>query len=142
MSNDTEVVKNQGEIIMKLLKANSGKISLKDLGLSDEDLFFESGLIRLVLDLEATNGNRKFFSVPTIEVSYKENMGETHWICDYNDETILDKLDHHGKSTIMLLNRNKLEAVEHHHKNVMVLHAEFPGPVHVIAEDSYLHLFN
>ncbi len=142
MSKKVEVEQNQGEVKLKFNEAMAGKISLAEIGLTDDDLYFESGLLRLVIDLEETNGNRKFFGVPTIEMSYKENMGETHWICDFNEETMLDKMDHHGSSTIMLLNRKSLEKVEHHHKNVMVIHAEFPEPVHLKAADSFLHLFN
>lgn len=133
---------NQGEIKVRFKEATSGKITFKELGISDADLNFESGLVRMVFEMEDTNGNRSFCHMPTIEVSYKELMGETHWVCDFNEETILDKLDHQGHSTVMLMNRTKIEGLEHHHKNDLVMHAEFPGPVHIVAEDSYIKFFN
>lgn len=94
----------------------------------------------MVFDLEGI-GDHDYYAVPTIEVAYLEEMGETHWQCEFNDEVILDKTDHHGHSTVMLLNRNRLGELEHHHQNELTVHAEFPGPVHLDAEKSYINLF-
>ena len=58
------------------------------------------------------------------------------------NQTILDKLDHHGTSTIMLMNRSKIEELVHHHENKMIIHAEFPESVHLIGDSTFLHLFN
>ena len=41
-----------------------------------------------------------------------------------------------------LLNRNKMSELEQHHENALVLHAEFPKAVHIIAEESYINFFN
>ena len=141
-TNKVEIEKNQGEIKITFNETIPGSVSWADLGLSDEDLVFDSGLVRMVFDFSRTNKERKFTHVPTIEVGYKENMGETHWICDYNGETILDKLDHHGHSSIMLMNRTKLESLNHHHENVLVMHAEFPEPVHILTANSSINFFN
>jgi len=131
---------NQGEIKINFSTPTTGKLSFTDLGLKDEDLFFDGGLVRMVFDFEGI-GEHDYFKMPTIEVSYKEDMSETHWQCDFNEETILDKTDHHGHSTVILLNRNKLSELEHHHQNALVLHAEFPKEVHIIADDSYINFF-
>jgi hypothetical protein len=80
--------------------------------------------------------------MPTVEIAYKEDMDETHWQCDFNEETILDKMDHHGHSTVMLLNRNKLSELEHRHQNALTVHGEFSKSASVIAEDSYINFFN
>lgn len=139
---DVTIEKNQGEIKVVFNNTIPGVVTFEQLGLSDEDLVFESGMIRMVFDLHNTNKDRSFCHVPTIEVAYSENMGETHWVCDFNEETILDKLDHRGHSTVLLMNRNTLEGLEHHHQNNLIMHAEFPQAVHVIAKDSFINFFN
>ena len=131
---------NQGEIKINFTSPTAGKTSFKDLGLSSSDMHFEGGLLRMVFDFEGI-GEHSYFKMPTIEVAYQENMAETHWQCDFNQETILDKTDHHGKSTVILMDRNKLASLEHHHKNALILHAEFPKSVHIDAENSYINFF-
>ncbi|SOE20141.1 hypothetical protein SAMN06298216_0641 [Spirosomataceae bacterium TFI 002] len=132
---------NQGEIKIKFSSATSGKVSLKDLGLSDEDLAFESGLVRLVFDFEGIE-ELQYYKVPLLEFSYEEKMAETHWQCDFNGKTILDKIDHHGSSSIILLNRKTLSELEHRHENTLIVHAEFPEPAHIIAEKSFINFFS
>lgn len=131
---------NQGEIIVKFDSPTSGKLSFKDLGISDDQLVLEGGFLRMVFDMEGI-GEHSYFQVPTIEVAYAENVAETHWQCDFNETTILDKTDHHGHSTVILLNRKVISSLEHHHENKLVLHAEFPQKVHLSAEDSYINFF-
>ena len=139
MSIKTEL--NPGEVKVIFMEPVSGKISFSDMGLKDEDLVFDGGLLRMVFDFENI-GEHHYFKMPTIEISYTEEMGETHWQCDFNEETILDKNDHHGRSTIILLNRKKLSELEHHHKNALIMHAEFPKPVHVLGNKSYVNFFS
>lgn len=131
---------NTGEVKIKFTSETKGKVSFKDLGLEDEQLVLDGGFLRLVMDLEGID-NLNYFSVPTIELTYLENTSETHWQCEFNDETILDKMDHHGNSTVLLLDRKKLESLEHRHVNTLVIHAEFPEPVHLSAENSFINLF-
>ena len=139
MSQTVEI--NQGEIKINFKTPTSGKITFKELGLTNENLIFESGLLRLVFDFEGI-GEHHYFKMPTVEIAYKEDMAETHWQCDFNEETILDKMDHHGHSTVMLLNRKKLSELEHHHKNALIVHGEFPKSATVKAEESYINFFN
>jgi hypothetical protein len=131
---------NQGEIKVKLSEPSSGKLSFEGLGIKKEDVTIESGLLRLVFDLEAIR-DYNYYQVPTIEIFYEENMSETHWICEFNGKTILDKLDHHGHSTILLLNRNELSNLEQHHENVLIVHAEFPQPANLNLKESSVHFF-
>ncbi len=132
---------NNGEVKVKFTKPVKGKVTLKDLGLSNDDLNLESGLLRLVFDLEGI-GEHHYYQVPTIEIAYKEEVAETHWQCDFNDTTILDKMDHHGHSTVILLNRKTLNELEHRHENTLVVHAEFPQKVHLDVDKSYINLFH
>ena len=138
MENTVEL--NSGEIKLKFNAPISGKVSFADLGLSNEDLIIDGGFMRLVIDIEGI-GEHDYFQVPTFEITYKENLGETHWQCDFNRETILDKMDNHGSSTVILMDRKKIKSLEHHHENKLTLHAEFPEKVHISAKDSYLNLF-
>ena len=116
---------SQGEIKVNFTEPNKGKVSFADLGISNESKNLEGGLLRLVFDLEGI-GEHDYYHVPTIEVAYEENMSETHWVCEFNGITILDKLDNHGHSSILLLNRKVLSELEQHHENKIIVHAEFP----------------
>lgn len=138
MSETIEI--NEGEVKIVFNKAKAGKISFAELGLKDEDLQLENGLLRMVFNLDNI-GEHHYYQVPTIEIAYKEEVGETHWQCDFNGETLLDKMDHHGHSTVVLLNRSKMDNLEHRHENSMVLHAEFPQKVHLDVANSYINLF-
>ena len=139
---ETTVEINQGEIKVIFNEQIGGKVTFKELGINDEDLVFDGGNVRLVFELGSKKSGLSYYQMPTIEVSYKEEMEETHWICDYNDKTILDKNDHHGHSTVMLLSRGKMTELEHHHENKLIIHADFPAPVHILSEDSYINFFS
>lgn len=132
---------NQGEIKIKFNEAIKGKTSLKELGIEDATISLENGLLRLVFEMEAIK-EHQYFQVPTITIAYQEEVGETHWQCDFNGKTIVDKTDHHGRSTIILLNRKKLTELENRHENTLILHAEFPQNVHINTEETSINLFN
>jgi hypothetical protein len=131
---------NQGEVKINFSSPIPGKVSFKDLGLTDKDLVFESGFVRFVFDFEGIK-DHDYYKVPLVEVSYKENMAEIHWQCDFNKETILDKTDNHGHSSIMLLSKKRLGELEQHHQNKLVVHGEFPEAVNILAESSYINFF-
>lgn len=131
---------NQGEIKVEFKSPTKGKVTFKELGISDDQLVLEGGFLRLVFDMEGIS-ELDYFAVPTIELAYQEKCSETHWQCDFNKETILDKTDNHGHSTVLLLDRKKISSLEHHHKNQLVVHGEFPEKVHLIANDSYINFF-
>lgn len=131
---------NQGEIKITFSSPSTGKVSFKDLGIQDEDLNFQNGLIRLVFDFEGID-KLHYYQVPVIGIAYRENMAEIHWQCEFNNETILDKTDHHGHSSVILLDRKKLTELENHHQNALIVHGEFPEPAHLIAEECYINFF-
>lgn len=135
-----EIEVNQGEVYVNFTSPTSGKKSFEELGITDAQLDTAGGFFRMVFDMEGI-GEHDYYAVPTLEFGYAENCKETHWQCEFNEETILDKYDHHGNSTILLLDRKKLESLEHHHTNKLIVHAEFPGKVHLSASGSYVHFF-
>ena len=67
---------NPGEIKVKFQGPTSGRLTFAELGLKDEDLVLDGGLLRLVFDLEGI-GEHNYFKVPTVEVAYKEEVAET-----------------------------------------------------------------
>ena len=131
---------NEGEVLVKFNSPTIGKKSFADLGITAEDVTLQGGFMRIAFELGGI-GTHDFVAVPTIEITYKESMGETHWQCDFNGETLLDKLDHHGNATILLLRRKQLENLEQHHENKLILHAEFPESVHIDPDNSYVEFF-
>lgn len=131
---------NQGEIKVKFTSPTSGKVSFSDLGITDDQLSMEGGFLRMVFDMENI-GEHDYYSVPTVEIAYTEKCPDTLWQCEFNGTTILDKHDHNGNSTVLLLDRRKLESLEHHHENQLIIHAEFPESVHLSASGSYVHFF-
>lgn len=135
-----QVENNVGEVRVTFTSQTEGKISFKELGIAPEHVSLESGFLRLVFVLDAIS-DYAFYQVPTIEVSYEENCAETHWQCEFNRTVILDKMDHYGHSTVLLLDRKKLDSLEHRHENRLIIHAEFPVAVQINVEDSYIHLF-
>jgi len=135
-----QITINEGEVVVKFNKPTAGKLSFADLGLKDDQLILDGGFLRLVFDLEGI-GEHEYFAVPTLEVSYKQAQAETHWICEFNEVTILDKVDHHGSSTIMLSDRKKLSSLEHHHENKLIVHAEFPSATEIDTANSYVNFF-
>lgn len=131
---------NQGEIKVKLNELSTGKLSFAELGITNEGNNLESGLLRLVFDFKGIRES-SYYQVPTIEIFYEENMSETHWLCEFNGKTILDKIDHHGHSTVLLLNRKVLSNLEQHHENVLIVHAEFPQSANLNIDKSYVNFF-
>jgi hypothetical protein len=130
---------NAGEIKVQLDKQSIGKLSFAELGIKSDGNNLEGGLLRLTFELKNV-AEQNYYQVPTIEVAYEENMSETHWSCEFNGKTILDKMDHHGHSTVLLLNRQELNNLEHHHENVLIVHAQFPTSANLNLDESYIHI--
>ena len=127
-----------GEIKVKFNQAVKGKVTLAELGVSNEQL--DGGFLRLVFDMEGI-GEHAYYAVPTIEVAYDQQVADSHWQCEFNGTTLIDKVDHFGNSTVILLDRKKLANLEQHHENVMILHAELPSEVNLDADNSYINFF-
>lgn len=138
MSENVQI--NQGEINVKFNGPTAGKLTFKDLGIKANDSNTHGGFLRMVFDFEGI-GEHHFFKMPTIEIAYNKEVAETHWQCDFNGKTIIDKMDHHGRSTVILLNRKEIESLEQHHENKLIMHAEFPEEVALDLKGSYVNFF-
>ncbi len=89
MSNQVEL--NPGEVKLIVNEAKQGKkLFLKDLGLHTEQLNLSDGNLRMVIEINNLDENH-FGAVPTIHLTYTEDLGETLWQCEYNGEVVLDK---------------------------------------------------
>lgn len=136
---DQKIQATEGEVKVTISAENSGKVTFKELGIKDDHIKVEGGFLRLAFDFGQFDA-KNFYAVPTVEFAYDKNVSETHWQCDFNSETILDKMDNHGNSTVILLNRTKMEEQLHHHNNLLVVHGEFPANVNIDLDKSYIHL--
>lgn len=136
---DQIVQATDGEVKVSISAENSGKVSFKELGIEEGHIKVEGGFLRLAFDFGQFDG-KNFYAVPTVELAYDKNVSETHWQSDFNGETISDKMDNHGNSTVILLNRSKMEEQLHHHNNLLVVHGEFPANVNIDLANSYVHL--
>jgi len=130
---------NQGEIKVDVNITQKGKLTLTDLGLEAENLFIEGGNLRLVIDIEQSK-DIHFTGFPTIELAYAEKMEETHWSVEFNGETVLDKYDHSGNATLLLLKRDALSDINHH-ENKLIVHAQFTREAHIDPNESFIKLF-
>jgi len=136
---ETTIENYAGEVLVKFSSPLPGKITFKELGI--ENITTHGGFMRLVFDFEGI-GEHHYYQMPTVEVTYNKDVAETHWQCDFNEATILDKTDHHGHSTVILMNRKKLSSLEHHHQNKLTVHGEFPEEVQIDLDSSYVNFFN
>lgn len=130
---------NQGEIKIIFNSPIGGKFSFADLGLEKSDLEVAGGNFRLDIELKQFPDHH-FYKMPTIELAYLEREGDTLWVVEFNDTNVLEKSDHGGKSTVMLLDRKKLEGLVHHHENRLVIHGDFSQKVHIDPNNSWIHL--
>lgn len=130
---------SQGEIKLDINVTQKGKLTFSELGLKPEQLFIEGGNLRLVLNIEQSK-NIQFTSHPTIELKYAEKMEETHWSVEFNGATVLDKYDHSGNATLLLLKRDALSDI-HHHENQLIVHAQLTSGAHINIEESFITLF-
>lgn len=138
MENQT-VQSGEGEIKVAITSDMKGKLTFKELGLKKENVEIKGGFLRLVFEFGQFEENN-FYSVPTVEIAYDKNVSETHWQCDFNGEMISDKMDNHGNSTVILLQRTKMIDQLNHHENALIVHGEFPDNVEIDLDKSYINL--
>lgn len=136
---EQKIQSRKGEIKVNLTSEMKGKLSFKELGLKSENIEVEGGFLRLVFEFSQFDKD-SFYSTPTVELAYDKNVSETHWQCDFNNEVISDKMDNHGQSTIILLQRDKMVDLLQHHENTLIVHGEFPDDINLDLEKSYINL--
>ena len=71
MSQTIEI--NQGEIVIAFDAPTTGKVTFKELGITNDQLVLEGGFLRLVFNLSGI-GEHSYYQVPTaVEVAYQES---------------------------------------------------------------------
>ncbi len=128
----------EGQLKITMENPIFGEFTLEDAGFKEEAYKVEGGNLRLKMDLGAIE-NHNFFRMPVIQLNYKNNIHESEWIVEFNGENILEKKDHSGHSTVLLLNRNKMEKLKNRHENALIIHGDFSEEVN-IKYDSHFHI--
>lgn len=105
------------------------EFTLKDLGLN-ENYKVEGGNLRLKVELGYIK-DINFYKMPKIEFNYTEKINESGWIVEFNGTNILEKTDHSGKATVLLLNRKKMNELVQRHENNLIIHGDFSEEVHI-----------
>lgn len=137
MSVQLELTEGQLEINMK--ETAMGKFSLAEAGLKDDTYKVEGGNLRIKVDLGYIK-DVHFYKMPVIELEYSQNIHESEWIVEFNGTNILEKKDHSGHATILLLNRKKMDELKQRHENILLIHGDFSEVV-AIKSSSSLQIF-
>ncbi|WP_233897034.1 hypothetical protein [Tenacibaculum piscium] len=119
-----------GELKIVMDTPAFNKFSLKDAGLKEDSYTVEGGNLRLNIALGYIQ-DYNFYKMPVIELEYENNIHESEWIVEFNGENILEKKDHSGTKTILLLNRNKMNKLVHRHENNLIIHGDFSEKVNI-----------
>ncbi|AUC86561.1 hypothetical protein CW731_15290 [Polaribacter sp. ALD11] len=128
----------EGQLKITIDKPTFSKFTLKEAGLK-EAYKVEGGNLRVKVALGYIQ-DTNFYKMPKIEFDYTENIHESNWIVEFNGENILEKNDHSGKATILLLNRKKMKELVQRHENNLLIHGDFSEEV-TIKNTSSLQLF-
>jgi hypothetical protein len=112
-----------GEIRITFAEPKAGKITFTELGLNDQTFVAKGGLMRLMVEM-GQFGNHRFYHNPTVGLAYQTKEGPSDWHVEFNGVNVTDKSDHGGLSTLIMLDRKKLESLVHRHENNLVVHGE------------------
>lgn len=127
-----------GELKIIMQEASFDKFSLQDAGLKEDSYEVKGGNLRLKIEMGYIQ-EYNFYKMPIIQLDYENNIHESEWVVEFNGENILEKKDHSGHATVLLLSRKKMLELEHRHENNLVIHGDFSEEVD-IKNDSYLNL--
>lgn len=132
---DTEggqaLVKFEGDLV-------AGKTMLATLGFSDKDLYVAGGNLRFVIQFDGLGGH--LYHNPTFEIVYHEKVKETTWQVELNGHLLLEKADPSGNSTLLMLNRKKMEEALKARNNEIIVRSDMPLDVTLDAACSFFHL--
>lgn len=137
--NDLQLEVTEGQLEIDMKKTITGKFTLKEAGLQEDNYVVEGGNLRMKLDLGYVK-DAHFYKMPVIEFEYTENIHESEWIVEFNGVNILEKKDHSGHATLLLLNRKKMDELQQRHENVLLVHGDFSEVVK-IKNNSSLQIF-
>lgn len=127
----------EGQVQLTMEKPVANKFSFEEIGLK-EPYTVEGGNLRLKMELGYIQ-EHDFYKMPIIQLDYENNIHESEWVVEFNGENILEKKDHSGKSTVLLLNRNKMDKLKHRHENNLIIHGDFSEKVN-IKPSSHFHI--
>lgn len=128
-----------GQVLVKFAEhLVAGKTTLASLGLTDKDLYVAGGNLRLVIQFDQIGGH--LYHNPTFEIVYHEKVKETSWQVELNGEVLLDKADPSGNSTLLLINRKKMETALKPRHNELIIRSDMPLDVTLSAEGCFFHL--
>lgn len=135
MSNlQLEVTEGQLEIIMK--EAAFGKFTLADAGFTEDSYEVEGGNLRVKIDLGYIK-DISFYKMPVLEFEFTDKIHTSEWIIEFNGTNILEKKDHSGKATVLLLNRKKMDELKQRHENTLLIHGDFSEVVRLKNTSSF-----
>lgn len=129
-----ELTEGQLEIAMK--EAAFGKFTLENAGLTEESYNVEGGNLRLKVDLGYIK-DFNFYKMPVLEFEFTDKINTSEWIVEFNGTNILEKKDHSGKATVLLLNRKKMDELKQRHENVLLIHGDFSEVVNLKNTSSF-----
>jgi hypothetical protein len=128
----------EGELKITMKEVTFDKFSLLDAGITNPSYTVQGGNLRIKVEMGYIQ-DYHFYKMPIIEFHYENNIHESEWVVEFNGEEILTKKDHSGHSTILLLDRKKMNDLVQRHENNLLIHGDFSEEVH-IKNDSHFNL--
>lgn len=127
-----------GQIKIVMQEAAFGKFTLTEAGFGEDTYEVEGGNLRIKIELGYIQ-DVNFYKMPILEFEYTEKISTSEWIVEFNGVNILEKKDHSGQATVLLLNRNKMKDLQQRHENILLIHGDFSEVVH-LKSNSAFHL--
>lgn len=131
-----ELLLDDGQIQLTMNQPVFEKFTLDASGLEEDTYKTKGGNVRIQINLGAIQ-NIHFYKMPVIELNYTEKIHESGWIVEFNGTNILEKTDHSGQATILLLNRSKMVDLVQRHENTILIHGDFSEEVELKKESSF-----
>lgn len=127
---EMKLTKTDSQVKIEMEKPVVGRFSLKDAGLNEDFYKVEGGNLRIKVEMGYIQ-DFHLYKMPIIELDYTQKIHESEWVVEFNGENILEKKDHSGQSTVLLLKRSKMNDLLHRHENTLLIHADFSEEVEI-----------
>lgn len=125
-----------GQIQITMKQPVFDKFTLGCSGFGENTYQTIGGNVRIQINLGAIQ-DIHFYKMPIIELNYTNKIHESGWVVEFNGTNILEKTDHSGQATILLLNRKKMMELVHRHENTILIHGDFSEEVEIKKESSF-----
>lgn len=135
-SEKLELILADGQIKITMKQPAFDKFTLGCSGLRENTYKTKGGNVRIQINLGAIQ-DIHFYKMPIIELNYTDKIHESGWVVEFNGTNILEKTDHSGQSTILLLNRKKMIELVNRHENTILIHGDFSEEVELKKESSF-----